>query len=101
LTKNVLFSDGNAAEESTQFYNNISDFNKLNWECIRDTYWETYKDGKRVRCSEVLILNQINNYYINEIYSYSESTFLKILSLFPNHLGIKVSTEKDIFNWER
>lgn len=100
LEKNVLFSDGNAAEESTKFYNTISDFNRLNWECIQDTYWETYADGKRVKCSEVLILNQIQNYYINEIYCRSEGTLFKILGLFPNHLGIKISTEKDIFNWE-
>lgn len=99
LTKNVLFSDGNAAEESTKFYNSITDFNKLNWECIQDTYWETYADGKRVKCSEVLILKQIQNYYIDEIYAKSEETLLNILNLFPNHLGIKISTDKDIFNW--
>lgn len=99
LTDKVLISDGNAAEESTKFYNNISDFNKLNWECINDTYWETYKDGKRIKCSEVLILHHIPNYYISEIYSKSEAILKKILNLFPNHLGILISSETDIFDW--
>jgi len=99
LTDKVLFSDGNAAEESTKFFNNISDFNKLYWECINDTYWEAYKDGKRIKCSEVLILHQIPNYYISEIFSKSEATLKRILNLFPNHLGIVISSQMDIFDW--
>jgi hypothetical protein len=88
LNEEVLFSDGNAASRATKFFKNIDDFNLLNWECINDTYWTNYLDGKRFRCSEVLVYEEIPLYYINEINTFSPSTLEKILPMFPNHLGI-------------
>jgi len=46
-----------------------------------------------------LILHQIPNYYISEIFSKSEATLKRILNLFPNHLGIVISSQMDIFDW--
>ncbi|MEA5427972.1 DUF4433 domain-containing protein [Arcicella lustrica] len=97
LADNVAFSDGNAAVRTTRFYQNIDDFNKLNWQVIKDDYWTNYPDGKRIKCSEVLVQDKIPLYYVNELLVYSEETLAKILPLFPNHLGILTSINKQIY----
>lgn len=97
LADNVAFSDGNAAVRTTKFYQNIDDFNKLNWQVIKDDYWTNYPDGKRIKCSEVLVQHKIPLYYVNELLVYSEETLDKILPLFPNHLGILTSVNKKIY----
>ena len=34
-----IFSDGNAASDITLFFNDITYLNRLNWQCIRNDYW--------------------------------------------------------------
>lgn len=97
LHDDVSFSDGNAAVSSTRFYNNINDFNRLNWSVIKDNYWTKHPDGKRIMCSEVLVKNTIPIYFINSIYVYNENILNKILPLFPNHLGITTEINKNLF----
>jgi len=97
LADNVAFSDGNAAVRTTNFYTNIDDFNKLNWTIIKDNYWTNYPDGKRIKCSEVLVQDKIPIYYVTNIFTYSEATLEKILPLFPNHLGIETYINKQLF----
>ena len=97
VNKNVLFTDGNAAEESSKFYNNLEDFNKLNWECINDEYFFGYTDGKRIKCSEVLVHDYITIPYINEMVAFNENVFESILNLYPNHIDVKLSADKSIF----
>lgn len=97
LTENVAFSDGNAAVRTTNFYKNIEDFNKLNWEVIKNEYWTNHPDGKRIKCSEVLVQNKIPMYYITDLYTYNQDSLEKILPLFPNHLGIKVSINSRLY----
>jgi len=97
LYDNVSFSDGNAAVRSTHFYNDINDFNKLNWSVINNAYWTNHPDGKRIMCSEVLVENKIPLHYINSIYVYNENTLNKLLPMFPNHLGIVTEINKRLF----
>ncbi|WKZ58830.1 MAG: DUF4433 domain-containing protein [Cyclobacteriaceae bacterium] len=97
LTENVAFSDGNAAVRSTSFYTNIDDFNKLNWTVIKDEYWTNHIDGKRIKCSEVLVKELIPLYYINEIHICNEKLIEDIMPLFPNHLGIKIIVSPQLF----
>ena len=97
VNSNVLFTDGNAAEESSKFYNNLDDFNKLDWSCINDEYYFDYKDGKRVKCSEVLVHNSVQIPYIDEFISYDEKVITEILGLFPNHMNIKLNIDRHIF----
>lgn len=97
LVDNVAFSDGNAAVQTTTFYKNIEDFNKLNWTIIKDNYWTNYPDGKRIKCSEVLVYQKIPVYYITDLFVYNESTLNKILPLFPNHLGIESNINKQLY----
>ena len=72
--KNTLFTDGNAAADTTQFYNNIQDLNKLNWQCIYNQWWNDFSDGKRLRCSEVLVYPDIPIQKILKIYCRNEQT---------------------------
>lgn len=51
----VAFSDGNAASGPTNFFNDVSLLDSLDWECIRAEYWNEYQDGTRIRCAEVLV----------------------------------------------
>jgi hypothetical protein len=97
LADNVAFSNGNAAVRTTQFYRNIDDFNKLNWTVIGQEYWTNHPDGRRIRCSEVLVHEQIPVYYINEIIIYNDKPLDDILAWFPNHFGIKTFVNSDIY----
>ncbi|MDY3521947.1 DUF4433 domain-containing protein [Riemerella anatipestifer] len=97
LADNVAFSDGNAAVRTTNFYTNIEDFNKLNWTIIKDNYWTSHPEGKRIKCSEVLVEDKIPIYYVTNIFTYSEATLDKILLMFPNHLGIQTNINKQLF----
>lgn len=97
LEQNVCFSDGNAAASATRFYNNLSEFNQLNWEIIRNEYWTNYPDGKRIKCAEVLVKEKVPLEYITNIYVYNENALSQILSIFPNHLGINTSINSKLY----
>lgn len=95
--QSVLFTDGNAAEDSSKFYNNIEDFNRLDWSCIQDEYYINHKDGRRIRCSEVLVYEQITLPFIDELVSFSGKPFEQLFQLFPNHSGIRLRVDKTVF----
>lgn len=90
LAPDVAFSDGNAAVSSTQFYQNIDDFNRLDWAGIHEEWWANHPDGKRIKCAEVLVKGLVPLHYIDEIYVYDQVALEKVLPLFPNHLSIRI-----------
>lgn len=80
---NTLFTDGNAASSPTNFYNNVQDLNKLNWDCIfANKYWNDFTDGKREKCSEILI--------------YPDVSVQSIKKIFCNNYSIKQTIERKI-----
>lgn len=74
LQMNLKFTDGNAASSSTKFYSNIKDLEKLNWSIINSEYWSDFIDGKRIRCSEVLIPNEVKIGNIKKIFCFNSET---------------------------
>ena len=66
LSKDVLlfdeavFTDGNAASRDTQFFGDYRRLDQLDWECIRALYWSNFPSGKRKRCAEVLVPDELN-----------------------------------------
>jgi tetratricopeptide (TPR) repeat protein len=74
LQKELKFTDGNAASSSTKFYSNIKDLEKLNWSIINSEYWSDFVDGKRIRCSEILIPNEVKTDSIEKIYCNNSET---------------------------
>ena len=87
---NFIFTDGNAAARDTGFYNDKSDLKELPWDVLNATYWNSFSDGKRKRCSEVLIYPKIESRHIIKIHCYSSSTF-NYLSKFGAE--VEISTE--------
>jgi hypothetical protein len=69
-----IFSDGNAASDATKFYNKLSDLVRLNWQCIRNEYWNDYVDGKRIKCAETLTHPKIPVKYVKKIHCNSIQT---------------------------
>ncbi|MDQ1139521.1 DarT ssDNA thymidine ADP-ribosyltransferase family protein [Pedobacter agri] len=74
LQTSLKFTDGNAASSSTKFYSNIKDLEKLNWSIINSEYWSDFIDGKRIRCSEILIPNEVMTSSIKRIYCCNSET---------------------------
>lgn len=67
LKNELMFTDGNAASNSTNFFTKIKDLGKLNWSIINSEYWSDFIDGKRIRCSEVLIPNKVGINYLKKV----------------------------------
>jgi len=70
---NVIYTDGNAASNTTKFYSSVSDFNKLDWNCLHLDYWSGIIDGKRKKCAEVLVPNYIPSSLIHKIVCYNSN----------------------------
>lgn len=73
FSKQAIFTDGNAACQSTKFYNNISDIKNLDWDCLHAERWSDIFDGRRTRMAEVLIpdhvsVNEIEVVFCNDIW---------------------------------
>ncbi len=87
-----IFTDGNAASRNTRFYNKIDDLDKLPWDVLNASYWNDFPDGKRKRCSEVLIYPMIQPRYIMKIYCCSSETY-QYLAPF----GVPVEISENLF----
>lgn len=74
LQIDLKFTDGNAASSSTNFYSNIKDLEKLDWSIINSDYWSDFIDGKRIRCSEILIPNEVKPGNIKKIFCFNSET---------------------------
>jgi len=53
--KKWAFTNGNAGAYLCDFYNNIKDLDKVNWEAVKQRYWTDCKDAKQ---SEFLLYEQ-------------------------------------------
>ncbi|NMG14227.1 DUF4433 domain-containing protein [Aromatoleum bremense] len=69
-----VFTDGNAASRDTKFYKDVKDLAFLPWDVIRASYWNDFPDGKRKRCSEVLVYPYVDPAHIVRIHCASMET---------------------------
>jgi len=69
-----VFTNGNAASSSTEFYDDIKMLEKLDWNCLRSASWTEFPDGKRTRCAEVLVYNSIPIDYIKAVNCFSDES---------------------------
>lgn len=56
----VVFTDGNARSDATEFYSRLEDLNCLDWAILRARYWkgddpEQHLENKRRRSAEILV----------------------------------------------
>lgn len=93
--RGMLFTDGNAACAKTEFFNQLSMLDQLDWECIRSRYWTDFVDGKRMRSAEVLIRKQIPVSAILQIATKNVSLYQDILHWAPK--GAQVTVQPELF----
>ena len=98
LEDNVFFSDGNAASKTTKFYSETNDLDMLDWDVINDK-WNSSSTNeiKKKEMSEVLVKHEISLQYINEIIFNNNNNLDYLMKLFPNHLGITLTFDEEIF----
>ena len=95
--QNTLFSDGNAAQLQTNFYNNQKELEKINWKLLQEGSWSKGAESHRIMCSEILVPKRVQIYYINKIILRDDSILNKVLKLFPNHKGIETVIDEKYF----
>lgn len=91
--KNSIFTDGNAASNPTKFYKETDKLENLNWQCIRAGYWSSFDDGKRQRCSEVLIYPIIESNQIMKIFCNNPITKEFVKQKIDNFANGKIEVE--------
>ncbi|HRI85565.1 MAG TPA: DarT ssDNA thymidine ADP-ribosyltransferase family protein, partial [Ignavibacteria bacterium] len=80
--KKCLFTNGNAASNETQFFEDFSEANdQIPWEVIVARYWNNFPDGKRKKNSEVLVLNHIETIYFKRIAVINDLYYDKLLKI--------------------
>ena len=94
---NTLFTNGNAASNATLFFKTTEDLNKLNWHCINAEYWNEIVDGKRIRCSEVLVYPNILTTSIQKIFCNNIATRQFVESKIINYTHIEVELNTNLY----
>lgn len=96
FSEKVVITDGNAASDSTNFYNSISDLKKIDWNIIRSEFWSDFADGKRIRCAETLIPDKISLTNIEQIVCSNSKTQLFVRNLIDG-FDIPISVNPKLF----
>jgi hypothetical protein len=99
--ENTLFSDGNASQSQTNFYNNQNDMENINWELLQRGLWEKNTESHRIMCSEILIPDIVEIFYLNKIIMKDSLMLEKTMKLFPNHKGIELEIKESFFETKR
>lgn len=74
--KIILYTDGNAANIKTKFYDNYETAKEyIPFDVIDSKYWTKFEDGARKRNSEILIYNSIEPIYFKNIIVNNKSTY--------------------------
>ncbi len=72
LQEGTVFTDGNAASMETRYFRNSMDLENLDWDCIHAPRWPDFEDGRRKRCAEVLVPEQIPFLQVQKIITRTE-----------------------------
>lgn len=97
LGQKVVFTDGNAASNDTCFYQGIENLDNLPWRVIWANSWIDFCDGKRQRCAEVLVPQQVDSQFITRLYCRSHSTAQQVLKMLPAGSKITVWHAPELF----
>ena len=96
LQPGTIFTDGNAASSSTKFFSSLEDLDKLDWDCIFSHFWNEFDEGKRKRCSEVLIPYRVPTRFIKNIFLKDQTHFNK-LKVILSDFSIPVAIDESYF----
>ena len=78
LQEGTVFTDGNAASMETRYFRNPMDLENLDWDCIRALRWPDFEDGRRKRCAELLVPDQIPFLHVQKIIIRTENTRFRV-----------------------
>lgn len=95
--ENSLFTDGNAASDHTSFFNDTENLNNLNWQCINAAYWTDINDGRRIRCSEILVYSSISTGFIQKIFCNNPETMQFIETKITNYPSIVAEINTNLY----
>jgi hypothetical protein len=91
LTKEkTLFTNGNAAKDGINFYNDLSDLGELNWECLNADYWNVFDNGKSNRMAEALVRKKVQVKHLKKIYCFDKTT-LSYISEIDDELDVEIN----------
>jgi hypothetical protein len=99
--ENTLFSDGNAAQRETKIYHNQNEMENINWQLLQEGKWKIGTESHRVMCSEVLVPEIVEVFYINKIILRDTLILKNVMMLFPNHKGIVIEISEKFFSTTR
>jgi len=103
LEPTTVFSDGNAAAQSTGFYHDVAMLDKLPWNIINSSSWSEFIDGRRIKCAEVLISLKVEVKNIFNVLCYSGSQLLTVhnvirtIKAIPRSISISVQVKQELF----
>ena len=89
LQEGTVFTDGNAASIETRYFRNPMDLENLDWDCIRAPRWPDFEDGRRKRCAEVLVPEQIPFSHVQKIITRTEDARSRVYET----IGEKIKVE--------
>lgn len=95
-----LFTDGHAKDALSNFYEDLKDLDKLDWDLIKSQYWKnTREDNDRMRRkqAEFLVYNKVSLNCIRGLIVKSEERKLEIEKIIQN-LGLSLIVHIDKTN---
>ena len=97
-TPNVFITDGNAANDPTQFYFPSNGLKMLGqqWKIVQNEWWNTLDGSKRKIMAECLVPNSVSPEFINSVYVADEETRSR-LSGMVGYRSISVIPEPKMF----
>lgn len=99
LSKNSIFTNGNAASDNTSYFNNIKDLLQMDWDKIWSSSWNGLEDSEVIKWSmmaEVLIYKKLDITKLVTIYCSSNKVKKDIENKYQ--LGsVDVSVDRHIF----
>jgi len=95
--RNIIFTNGNAAAGATSFFSDPNDLTNLNWSCINAEYWNDISDGKRIKCSEILVFPSIPTTAIRKVFCNNHQTKQVAENLLINHNAIVVEVKPNLY----
>lgn len=83
LHMECVFTDGNAASGSTQFFDAEGCLEHVPWGVLRASRWTSFPDGKRKRCAEVLVYPCVPPAFIEAVFCGSAETRAALMGVHP------------------
>lgn len=97
FNKNSLFTDGNAANRITKYFNDLDKLSLLDWNCINSDELFLSDDRKRKKCTEVLVFPEIKTHYIKKIFCRNEETKTRVENIVGKSVLGNIEINESLF----